>query len=659
MPSSVKNIDFARSSGPHLRIFLFILLLGTTSSCGDPARAQGFFVEAVTAGAGPLHLNEPIVLRMSDALRPGVQPQRSVAVTDATGTRQPVEVRADGRHLIVKPWRDPQGLKGGMTALWPISSHLNLKVSPAVAGRELRSRSGEILQNGFHAKIPLVSTLRQPSGSLALTNCVPDLRNPDHMETLEVGPKFEISLRFNAALRASSLTAGIQIMDQSRGRGLESADIYLDQDDHRLVHIRPFPSGFLHFNADTPYRILLTRSLRTVDGRSLPQNQTLNFRTADTGQRLLQMTFAEKQDFDQGSRKSWNPIWRLLRPYQEETYSWTVVSGESTSLAQSFRGDGSADVSTLPSVFSGIPSRSQILIPGDRFLSDQPCMITGVAFIGSSIAPTTRCELSLGLGFLHPDRRMEGLSAQFQANVVADSLWQVRLPVDRDGYYHFPSSSQADVQPWEQFELEFLEPYLHPGQNQDLVLEIHNQSGVENKWNRNPKLGIDLLAASRAAKPNTLLVCEGNETTGRVGPMDLICGLKLLRYPDVTTRWYVVSDVEKPHFREVKVPAAGAVGENQNYQVAWSGRGVRDHHFRITWQSGKVITDNKGNPVLDEAGLPRCRPAEDGTWSVFPPRDGRSAIRARIQWMPAAITLGDSPPEIESLLLSYTDGRER
>jgi hypothetical protein len=605
-------------------------------------------VESVTLGEGALFRNEPLVLRVSHPLQDQTPPQMLAVVKTARGKRVAVAVRADGHHLILSPRPSQQDLDLGVSALWPQSPYLDVFIPSASAGKELRRRDGMPLAESFSARVPLSADLIKLPGALEIRGAVPEGLTERIVAIAMDDPDFEVQIQFNAPLDPASLEAGVQIIDRTRQDRVLGAKPLLVAGDEARVRIRPFAKGFLLWNADTLYEVLLTKSLRSRDGRALPEARSLKFRTEKEGPRLLQIGFDLPTAFDQKSLRSWNPAWPKLRPLKEEVPVYSDVSGELRTLGDLIPMDEQQGPGSVPSIFSGKPSHSQILIPGPWFQGTEPCVITGISFFGSPISPACRADLALSMGLLEESRALAGLglSEEFESNLAFSTTRPIFLPT-RSGMFEFPVTKEPGpafgilrASPWKTFEIPFTAPFDYPGRGQDLVLDIRNISGVIHP--EQPS-GIDLSASIQTRRPNSLLIGELGSPRGRSGSVSLTMALRAHRYSEVVSRWYLVQGMETPQFRD----------------AGWKGEGVRDHHFSVMWQAGEPTLDGNGEEIRDEHGRPICVPTEKDLWSVVPPTSGSRAIRAKITFHAAAIARADRPIEIEYLLLTYREAKNQ
>lgn len=624
------------------------LAVAALPSCDESNRPGPFVVEGATAGAGPLYRNEPLVLRFSEPLEEGHPPQFAAIVRTARGQSLAVAARADGRHLLLEPHRSQTETDRGLSPLWPIGPYLEVSVPLATAGRELKSRSGSLLARPFHARIPLSPDLLRLPGQLEVLETAPRDLLTSRVEVSMDDPEFEVRIRFNTSIDPASLEAGVQVIDRSRQDRVHGARPQLLPGDARQVRIRPFLSGFQLFNAGTQYEILLTGSLRSRDGRSLAEPKSLKFRTARGGPRLLQIGFDQASDFAPESSRCWNPAWPNLRPLKEEFLVASNASGEQRTLLELVAGPEDSGAEAVPAPFSSRPSHAQILIPGRWFPNHEPAVVTGIGFLGSPIGPACTAELVISMGLLEESRALAGLglSPRYDANINYATVRHIPLP-SRDGRFQFPASPGAEpaqagrsTAAWRPFEISFESPFDYPGRGQDILLDIRNLTGVRNPVNRN---GIDLLGTVQRGGADTILLGELGASSGFKGPVNLALVLRAQRYYDVLTRWYVVEDAEEPAFRD----------------AGWKGEGIRDHHFRVLWQSGTPVLRPDGAILTGETGTPVCEPEDPDGWSVFPPTSGARAIRARISYNPSAVYRAERPPEIEYLLLAYREGRTR
>jgi hypothetical protein len=295
-----------------------------------------------------------------------------------------------------------------------------------------------------------------------------------------------------------------------------------------------------------------------------------------------------------------------------------------------------------------MPSHSQILISGQWFPDDEPCVITGISFYGSLIAPTCSAEIVLSMGLLDETRALagSGLSEDFESNVAYSTIRPLFIETNRSGQFEFPVTKRIEQvygvysreQPWQTFEIPFLSPFDYPGRRQDLVLDIRNLSGVSNPVQSS---GIDLVASVQTRRPNSLLLGELGASSGLCDGVSLTMVLRAQRYLEVISRWYVVKDMEAPQFRD----------------AGWKGDGIRDHHFTVTWQAGEPTLDAQGNALLYPDGTPICQPAQKEYWSMIPPTKGGRAVRAKITFHAAALARAERLPEIEYLLLTYRESK--
>jgi hypothetical protein len=617
-----------------------LVVLATIGGC-DRDRPVAFHAESVTAGPGPIGLNDPVVIRFSEPLAAAL-PSRALVVRTEGGSLVPVVLEGDGRHLIVRPaaTRDTGGWP-----LWPRVPSIEVSLPVPIAGPGFESALGRALTAPFRQQVRLMDGWTRRPGNLELVESFPANGTRDISLDPEIGP-FNIRLRFNGPLDQDSLESGIQVVDLRRRERVATPS--LDPEDPTVAVVNPFnQGGTALFNAGTPYEVVITQGLRSRDGRTPLTDETITFTTAPGGHRLLQVGFEDERDFDVLSRHAFDPVRRVLRP--KPLTDWVMSPGdgqtENEGLAALIKYDldqGRERPLTppeVPHVFSRCPSRAQILISG-RWLGIQPRLITSVAFQSTEpIRPDTRAaDLVVSLGYLDPELQAAGggLSLDLTANVSgAQAIPLLGAP----GPYRFAGSKESEKGV---VRLIFAEPFHYSGRYNDLVLDITNLSGVESAWFGPDDHGIDVRGMSKSR-------VVGDRAVFALGrPHEPLAFLNTSFIPlfvietrdtyPVETRWYVVEDIPSPRFLTTPAPS-----------VRGTARAGRD--FTVEYQAGRPLLDEQGRVRQLPSGAPDCEAA--GSYAPLPPRGGAAAIRLRItfnnRWYPP----GEQTPEIEYILLRY------
>lgn len=607
---------------------------GLLAGCGNEVRARSaFHAEAVTAGPGPVWRNESLLVRFSRPLASGTLPTRALVVRDARGRVVKVDLERDGRHLIVLP---AASRESGGVRLWPVTSELELSIPVPLAGPTFRSIDGEELARGFSAKVKVAAGERRLPGDLELISSTPQSGATD------IGMDQEIRLEFNAPLDAASLVTGIQVVDRRR-KDVVGATPRLADDDHHAVVIKPFEitlrdaRGMSLFNAGAVYDVMITRSLRSRDGRRPAERQSITFTTVDEGPRLLAVQFADETDFHPESRPYYYDSRGVVRPKLRKDAASSPGDGQTELISLRQAIDATADPRTVPHVFSACPARSQILIPG-TWLGERSLYVTGIAFLstGKFDYPVTANEMVLSIGYLNrrPLERHLGLGTQLDLNMVGGQAIELGAV---DGKLEIkPIPNQPVVH------LRFAKPFHYAGGNRDLVVDIRHQ-GVKGL---SPALdGIDILGASHK-KPGTgrprLAIARGGSSRTDRPPSDfsLRCILETAVNDPIITRWYVVSDVDNPRFKP-EPPAMLSTN-------------LSSTGYNIEYQAGRPELDANGEILKNKNGTPRC--IGTGVWTSVPPQDGSRAIRLRITFTDRWYAPGEDVPEIEYILLRYVGG---
>ncbi len=615
------------------------------AGCGSEVRARSAFcVEAVTAGTGPIWRNEAILVRFSRPLASGALPQRALLVRNERGAPVAVDLQRSGRHVIIRPGSDPEdaGLR-----LWPTTGELSIEIPVPIAGPTFRSLTGDDLTAGFTTTVTIRTGERRLPGHLELVSSTPP------SGTLGLRMDEGLRLRFNAPLDAGTLINGIQVVDRER-REVVGALPRLDPGDSRSVIIQPFEvtlrdqrRGMSLFNAGARYEVVVTRSLRSRDGRRPLSRQSVSFTTRDEGPRLLAVQFGDKTDFneDSRSRRHHDRTRGTLRPQPRPDHAFSLGDGSSNlvsladTLARSIQGEDAARYSEIPHVFSHCPARTQVLIPGD-WLGTAPMFITGLRLLTTSPVkhPASASELVVSLGYLNPDLAESGLESALDRNIIQAQSMDVGL---RDGVVTFLPEERRSSQ----VHLSFAEPFHYSGGRRDMVVEFRHEGVTNPMENQKPvKVGVDVAGAAHQPRGGDrgrtrLAIGRGSDAQNPVVPPTrfvLSCVLSTTVNDPVVTRWYVVDDVDKPAFQLDPV-ARGSASMNRD--------------FHVEYQAGAPKTGSAGEIQMTADGTPDC--AATGGWSPRPPRDGSRAVRLRITFANRWYSPGEDLPEIEYILLRY------
>ncbi|NRA94770.1 MAG: Ig-like domain-containing protein [Planctomycetes bacterium] len=612
-------------------LILVVLLVG----CENEVRARsGFHAEAVTAGQGPIWRNESILVRFSRPLSSEPLPDRALIVREAHGRLVKIELERDGRHLIVTPALS--SAIGGVR-LWPRTTELSLSIPVPLAGPTFRSLDGAELARGYSTRVKVNDGERRLQGGLELVSSIPDTGATD------IDMDQEIHLQFNAPLDVRSLETGIQVIDRRR-RNVVGATPRLAEHDHREVVIKPFEvelrdaRGMSLFNAGAIYDVVITPSLRSRDGRRPTEQRSITFTTVDKGPRLLAVQFADETDFDPESRSVYHDARGMLRPRLRKDAACSPGDGHTELVSLRRTCDPDADPQTVPHVFSSCPARSQVLIPGN-WLGGRPVFVTGIAFLatGPFTNPVTADDLIVSIGYLNrkPEEVHLGLGMDLDLNLIGGQSMNVGAVDDKVEIR--PIQTQPGI-----VSLRFEEPFHYVGGNRDLVIDIRHQ-GIENVY-ATAKDGLDIRGAPHAipgqGRPR-LAIATGRASTAEHPPSDfsLRCILETAVNEPIVTRWYVVSDVDKPRFK----PQPPALGTH-----------LSKRDFKIEFQAGRPDLDANGEIIKNANGTPRC--IGTGVWTTVPPQDGSRAVRLRITFTDRWYSPGEDLPEIEYILLRYLGG---
>ena len=613
----------------------FVILACLLAGCENEVRARsGFHAEAVTTGQGPIWRNESILIRFSRPLASGPLPSRALIVREAGGRVVKTDLERDGRHLIVMP---ATSADTGGVRLWPRTTELSISIPVPLAGPTFRSVDGAELARGHSARVKVNDGERRLQGSLELLSSMPASGSTD------IGMDQEIRLLFNAPLDARSLTTGIQVVDRRR-RDVVGATPRLVANDHREVVIRPFEvelrdaRGMSLFNAGAAYDVVITPSLRSRDGRSPTEQQSVTFTTVDKGTRLLAVQFADETDFHPESRPYYHDSRGILRPRLRKDAACSSGDGHTELVSLRRACDPDADPQSVPHVFSSCPARSQVLIPGN-WLGERPLFVTGIAFLatGKFDHPVTANELIVNIGYLNrkADEVQLGLGMELDLNLQG---WQSMNVGAVDGKVEIrPNEKQPGM-----VYLGFGEAFHYDGSNRDLVIDIRHE-GVSNVY-AIAKDGLDIRGAPHPTpgqgRPQLAIAAGGAKTSERPpSNFSLRCILSTEVNDPIRTRWYVVSDVLNPRFK----PRTPAYGTH-----------LSERDFKIEFQGGRPELDAYGQIVKNPNGTPRC--VRTGVWTTVPPQDGSQAVRLRITFNDRWYSSGEDLPEIEYILLRYFGG---
>lgn len=598
--------------------------------CGKEVRAKAaFHAVAVTAGPGPIGRNEDLVIRFSRPLASGVLPARAITVQDARGRMIPVTLERDGRHLVVRPPRSP--LEGDVP-LWPRTDHLEIQIPVPLAGPTFRSIDGDELAGGYAAKVRVHDGWRRQPGNLEILDSVPE------DGATNVPMDASISLTFNAPVHADSLVSGIQMIDKERKVVVDVVPV-IDKKDPRRVIIHPFATidrrdkGRSLLHAGSRYQVVVTRSLRSRDGRRPIERSAITFTNETKGPRYLRVSFTEQSDFADESREAFDPMRLSLRPALRRDF--VTSRGDGTSELVSFAAETKAalalgdDPTRIPHVFSRCPSRTQILVDG-RWMGMAPRFVTGLVFrLKDELKePVYANGLMVSLGYLNPNRTdaATGLSRDLDLNVIDGQAMDIGAEDDRVTLSPVPG--QPGI-----VRIQFAKPFLYAGNERDLVIDIRN-GGVDLPYDYSAWGGLDVVGAQhqKAGSGRRTIALEG--PNGRRIDSDFVLRymLEVADNRPIVTRWYRITDVERPRF---SVPDAWGTADSLDYT--------------LQYQAGAPIIDN-GEVRTRPDGTPECTPI--GTWQAHPPR-GCKALRVRIRFSDRWYPSGEQPPEIEYILVRY------
>ncbi|MAG55265.1 MAG: hypothetical protein CMJ83_03155 [Planctomycetes bacterium] len=620
---------------------IFVVLAIFPAGCRDEG-APAFRAEALTAGAGPVGLNDHLRVRFSRTLAADLVPTEAVLVRDDAGHPIPVVLTRDGCHLLITPESETP------PALWPEStSSLEVVLPVPVAGPGLKSADGQELAHGFRARVALRHEWTQRPGRLELEKWEPD--NEKKID-LSKGLPFEIRLDFNSPIDVRSCETGVQIIDLGRKERVH-ATTSVDEKDPTVVVVEPFRvKGSQVFNADTKYEVRVTRHLRSRDGRHALE-ETLRFETGKLGPRLLQVNFDQQSDFDaETSRLGFDSTTGFLRPKATPGVVDSISDGRTElegleKLVGDLMGQ-ETDPDLVPHVLSREPSRTQILFPGE-WLGHDPRLIWGLSFliVRKVEVGTWADDLAVTIGELNPELPpvTEGLSQEYDLNLVNGRLMD--LAVEDDGRYvfnaHLKEHERKFTGPMSIVRLRFRSPYVYGGGFKNLVIDIRNASGVDDRHRRNltPREGvIDVMGFKTLKWGRVLLTGKAGHPRATYPAFHFLPSMAIEvqdRRP-VITRWYVVDDVRKPRFLS-------------NPYVQTESVRVRDYNFE--YQAGRFVDDGDDMPLLGPNGEPMIEP--EGRWSAYPPKDGHPAVRLRISFTSRWYAPGEPVPEIEYILLRY------